>query len=118
MPATVPTLTDVVPGASDVDDAAAGTSLPPLPRQARVPAQQAARTPPGPWPRVAARNAALPHSALGALALGALAVGAMAIGALVIRRLAVRRAHIGHLRIDDLDVGRVQFDGADAPWGR
>jgi hypothetical protein len=118
MPATVPTLTDVVPGAAGVNEPAAepSVSTPPLPRAAHVPAQRAARTPPAALPRAVSRNAALPHWALGALALGALAVGALAIGRLAIHWLAVRRAHIGHLRIDDLDIGRVHLDGADAPW--
>src|SRR5688500_18778814 len=89
MPETVPTLTDAV-----VEPA------PPSPHAARVPAQRSAHTPP--VLRAAARGSALPSMAVGALALGVLA-----IGRLVIHRLALRRAHIGHLRIDDLDIGRI-----------
>jgi|SRR5688572_1267671 len=94
MPETVPTLTDAV-----VEPA------PPSPHAARVPAQRSAHTPP--VLRAAARGSALPSMAVGALALGALALGVLAIGRLVIHRLALRRAHIGHLRIDDLDIGRI-----------
>jgi hypothetical protein len=93
MPETVPTLTDAV-----VEPAL------PSPHAARVPAQRGAHTPP--TPRVAARGS-LPSMAVGALALGALAFGAVAIGRLVIHRLALRRAHVGQLRIDDLEIGRI-----------
>ena len=82
MPATVPTLTDVVEAPSP--------AAPPTPGAARVPQQRGLRTPPA--PRVASRGSSLPSVAVGALALGALALGALAIGRLVIHRLSVRRA--------------------------
>jgi hypothetical protein len=98
MPETVPTLTDAVIESAD--------TAPPLPQAARVPAQRNAHAPPA--PRVASRGSSLPSIAVGALALGALALGALAIGRLAIHRLALRRAHIGQLRIDDLDIGRIR----------
>lgn len=48
-------------------------------------------------------------SALGALAIGALATGAVAVGALAIGRLVVGQAHLRHLRIDELEIGRIRF---------
>ncbi len=105
MPATVPTLTDVVPH----------PGTPPQPGEARVPEQRPVRTPAEPQPRVAARSAGMAHWAVGALAFGALALGALAIGRLAIQRLAVRHARIAHLRIDDLDVRRLHVRD-DRPW--
>jgi hypothetical protein len=76
MPATVPTLTDVVVESKP--------AAPPAPSVARVPAQREVRTPAAPR---ALRSRASPSQAVGAFALGALALGALAIGHLVIRRL-------------------------------
>lgn len=105
MPATVPTLTDVV--------VEPNTAAPPSPRVAHVPEQRDVRTPLAPVPRVASRGSSMSSMAVGALALGALALGALAIGRLAIHRLAVRRAHIGRLQIDDLDLGRIHVHEQD-----
>ena len=51
---------------------------------------------------------ALGSTSLGAAATGAAALGAVAIGALAIRRLAVKRGKVGHLTIEDLEVGRLR----------
>jgi hypothetical protein len=107
MPATVPTLTDVV---APLD------APPPLPREARVTAQRPGRTPPLPRLRGPARHG-LASVAVGALALGALAMGALAIGRLAIGALSVRRAHIGRLQVDELVIGRVRVRAPD-PWPR
>jgi hypothetical protein len=100
MPATVPTLTDVV---------VENPSAPPTPRVARVPEQRRVHTPPALVPRVAPRRSSGASMALGALALGALALGALAIGRLAIHRLSVSRARIGRLQIDDLDIRRIHL---------
>jgi|SRR6266436_3243509 len=42
--------------------------------------------------------------AMGALAVGGLAVGFLVIGRLIIRELLVKRVHLGHFKIDQLDV--------------
>lgn len=100
MPATLPTLTDVV--------AEPHPAPPPLPGEARVPEQRRVRTPPLPLPRVAVRGRSLAGVAVGALAFGALALGALAIGRLAIGALSLRRAHVGRLRVDELDIGRIR----------
>jgi hypothetical protein len=98
MPATFPTLTDVV----------AETHLtPPWPREARVPEQRNVRTPSALRPRVPARGSVVASLAVGALALGAFALGALAIGRLAIAALSVRHARIRRLQIDDLDIGHI-----------
>jgi PPOX class probable F420-dependent enzyme len=51
---------------------------------------------------------ALGQMSAGAMAAGAAAFGAVAIGALAIRALAVKRGKIGHLSIDELEVGRLR----------
>lgn len=98
MPATVPTLTDVV--------VEAHPSPAPTPH---VPEQRSVRATSAPVPRVVPRASAVAGMAVGALALGALALGALAIGRLAIHRLAVGRARIGRLQIDDLDIRRVHL---------
>ena len=106
MPATVPTLTDVLVPAS-----------PPSPGEARVPEQRPVRTPPD--PRRRPPSAAAPMASwVGVLALAALALGALAIGRRTVRRLSLRHAHIAHLQIDDLDVRRLHVRDSNGPRRR